>query len=873
MAVSNINLGVVIDSKISSNFGSSINTANEKLNSFGQSVENLNSKKISVNNIEEMTSKLNMVSGTIKKLQNEKMSLEIELETASFDTDTEKISKRISDLDIKIGKLNTHKTLLSFDLKEAKSNIEEVTKSVTKLDKIIESTNKHKLNIEANVQKREDLKKGIFDKFALGASVVIPIRASIDFESKMSDVKKVVDFESNEELKLFERDILKLSRTIPLSANELTEITASGGQLGIAKDELLNFTTVVSKMSTAFDIAPKEAGKSIAEIMRVYKLGIDEAQLLGDAVNHLADNVGVEAPKVVEVINRIGGTAKIFGISAVEASALSTAFISLGKAPEVAATSINTLLGNLVNADKQGNKFQEALATIGFSATELKEKISKDANGTLQEFLTTLSKVDKSEQMGILTDLFGTGFADDIALLVGSLEQYDKALDLTADSQKYMGSTQREFEAKSATTANNLQLLKNSVNEIAINFGNIFLPAINLVATSLRFVSTNIADLMNSSPIIGGLIKTVTGLFGAFVAVSVGGTALAYAMTFVSSGFSRLALLGNLLKLVYVGLTTGTALATAKTFLFATAQKVATATSFVFGGALKILGGAIGLVSKAIIWMGRALMMNPIGLAITAIGVAAYTIYTYWEPIKGFFAGLWDGIKSVFNSGLTFIKEYLGWTPVGLILNNWEPISNFFLSLWDGIKSIFSGSFTAIQNILSFNPFEVITQAWSGVFNWFSEKFDFVTKGIEKLKNLGATVGDFFSFGSKEDDKVSVLEKTKAVNFETNTISSINNTDYNPYSVMKPLNLGSGYNQSLQNSIENTDVKTSNTNYTNNTSKNASDVSSIVININNPVVESKEQVKVLEKDIRKVVDIALKEKEQSYKNRTLKDVA
>ena len=185
-------------------------------------------------------------------------------------------------------------------------------------------------------------------------------------------------------------------------------------------------------------------------------------------------------------------------------------------------------------------------------------------------------------------------------------------------------------------------------------------------------------------------------------------------------------------------------------------------------------------------------MMNPIGLAITAIGVAAYTIYTYWEPIKGFFAGLWDGIKSVFNSGLTFIKEYLGWTPVGLILNNWEPISNFFLSLWDGIKSIFSDSFTAIQNILSFNPFEMITQAWSGVFNWFSEKFDFVTKGIEKLKNLGATVGDFFSFGSKEDDEVSVLEKTKAVNFEKNTISSINNTDYNPYSAMKPLNLGSG---------------------------------------------------------------------------------
>ena len=127
----------------------------------GSSVENLNNKKVGVN-IDDMTSKLNIASANLKKLQNEKMHLEVELETASFDTDTEKISKRISDLDIKIGKLNTHKTLLSFDLKEAKSNIEEVTKSVTKLDKIIESTNKHKLNIEANVQKREDLKNKNF---------------------------------------------------------------------------------------------------------------------------------------------------------------------------------------------------------------------------------------------------------------------------------------------------------------------------------------------------------------------------------------------------------------------------------------------------------------------------------------------------------------------------------------------------------------------------------------------------------------------------------------------------------------------------------------------------------------------------------------
>ena len=46
-----------------------------------------------------------------------------------------------------------------------------------------------------------------------------------------------------------------------------------------------------------------------------------------------------------------------------------------------------------------------------------------------------------------------------------------------------------------------------------------------------------------------------------------------------------------------------------------------------------------------------------------------------------------------------------------------------------------------------------------------------------------------------------------------------------------------------------------------------------VVNINNPTVQTKEQVKALEQDIKKAVDVALKEKERSNMNRTFKDVA
>lgn len=73
------------------------------------------------------------------------------------------------------------------------------------------------------------------------------------------------------------------------------------------------------------------------------------------------------------------------------------------------------------------------------------------------------------------------------------------------------------------------------------------------------------------------------------------------------------------------------------------------------------LGAALRFVGTSAMWVGRALLLNPIGLAITGIAVGAFLIYKYWEPIKGFFAGLWDGITGTFNTALTWITQKIDW--------------------------------------------------------------------------------------------------------------------------------------------------------------------------------------------------------------------
>ena len=58
---------------------------------------------------------------------------------------------------------------------------------------------------------------------------------------------------------------------------------------------------------------------------------------------------------------------------------------------------------------------------------------------------------------------------------------------------------------------------------------------------------------------------------------------------------------------------------------------------------------------KGIIWMGRALLMNPIGLAITAIAGAAYLIYENWDKLKPWFTALWDDIVAKFETAVVKI--------------------------------------------------------------------------------------------------------------------------------------------------------------------------------------------------------------------------
>ncbi|MCQ4242488.1 phage tail tape measure protein [Stutzerimonas stutzeri] len=88
---------------------------------------------------------------------------------------------------------------------------------------------------------------------------------------------------------------------------------------------------------------------------------------------------------------------------------------------------------------------------------------------------------------------------------------------------------------------------------------------------------------------------------------------------------------------------------------------------------------ALPLVGKGILFIGRALMMNPIGLAITAIAAGAYLIYRNWEPIKAFFLGIWSEIRAGIGGGLAGIGQLIvNFSPLGLFYRAFAGVMSYF---------------------------------------------------------------------------------------------------------------------------------------------------------------------------------------------------
>lgn len=216
------------------------------------------------------------------------------------------------------------------------------------------------------------------------------------------------------------------------------------------------------------------------------------------------------------------------------------------------------------------------------------------------------------------------------------------------------------------------------------------------------------------------------------------------------------------------------------------------------------------LAQKALNLVQKANPIGIIITLVTTLVTTIIYLWNTNEKFRNAIIKIWDGIVKgikvaidavvkVFNSVIDFVKN--NWQALLLFLVNpfagafkliWdhsEKFRNFWIGLWNNIKSTFNTFTTwlstSISNIGTWfvNLKNKITNTFSNIGSWFTEKF---TQAWNGIKNAFSKVGTFFSgiwdtiktkftdIGQKVGDSISTAFKT-AVNSLLSTAETVLN--------------------------------------------------------------------------------------------------
>lgn len=522
--------------------------------------------------------------------------------------------------------------------------------------------------------------------YALSSAIGAPIRAAGAFEEAMADVRKVVDFPSPEAFRDFQNDLFQLSRRVPLTVEELSQIAAAAGEAGFGVDDLLTVTEDAARIAVAFGTSAREAGDMLAAMQQSYGMSRTEAVLLSDAMNHLSNRMASSAPELMSFWTRIAADAGRAGFSQQQAVALGSAMIASGHGAEVAATSFRAMVRALTRGESATARQQTAYERLGLTAEDVAFRMQEDAVGTTRDVLARIAALPAEMQNAISSDIFG-----DEARALGSigtnLEFFDRAIGAVADEADYAGSALAEFEVRAGTFNNAVTLLRNRITELSIRIGEALLPALNRLMEVAAPMIERLADLAAAYP---EVTAAVVGTTAALIALKVAAAGLTFVgllgrggtLALLAGGLRAITLLGTPVAGFFETLAVRNALAARS--LGRTPGALArigdagrvllrglpgfTAIS----GALSGIGAALAGIT-APVWMGIA----GGALAVAAAGAA---IWRYWDRLSAIFSGIATRVMEELQPALDALRP---------VLDFLSPAFNLVAAAASGIASGF----------------------------------------------------------------------------------------------------------------------------------------------------------------------------------------
>lgn len=549
-----------------------------------------------------------------------------------------------------------------------------------------------------------------------GAKMMAP---GIEFDATMSKVQALSRLGKDDEaLAALRQQARELGEKTMFSATEAAQGQSFLAMAGFKPEDIVASMPAMLDVAKAGDMELAQTADIASNILTGFSLQATDMTRVGDVLTAAFTRSNTSLYMLGETMKYAAPNAAAYGQDIEIMAAAAGKLGDAGIQGSMGGTALRAILSRLAAPPKEAAK---ALDQLGIKV--------KDAQGNMRPLPDLLEEIhDRTKKMGnvqrggLLKHIAG----EEAGAAMTVLTQQAGSGELQA-----LIATLREAQGEAAATAKTM--------------GDNLVGDLDELSSGWEDLGIQLQEQQNGA--LRGLVQSVTGLVGSIKAWTVANPEL-------TSGLIRVA------AVLAVVIAAGGALTLMLASILGPIVMVRFGLSMLGikgGGALSLLakvgGSAFSMLARGFLAFSRLLLLNPIGLAITAIALGAYLIIKYWEPIKGFFSSLWTRITEAFDSSVQWVSGLLHrWNPMPMLSAAWTGVKEFFSGLWEQIKTAFDGGLAGVGALLvNWSPLGLIYKAVSGALSLlgiempgkFSEFGSMMISGlINGIKSMAGAVKD-----------------------------------------------------------------------------------------------------------------------------------
>jgi TP901 family phage tail tape measure protein len=638
--------------------------------------------------------------------------------------------------------------------------IVETEEELRRLQQEAATTNTALSKIDVAGQKMEAVGNSIADagKKMMGVTTVIggvgvaAVKTAADFDSAMSQVA-AVSGATGKDFDALRNKAREMGAKTKFSATEAAEAMNYMAMAGWKTEDMLSGIEGIMNLAAASGEDLATTSDIVTDALTAFGLSAKDSGHFADILAAASSNANTNVSMMGETFKYCAPIAGALGFSAEDTAEAIGLMANAGIKSSQAGTALRTIMNNLAGDVKISGK---AIGDVTIATTNADGSM-RDLSDILADCHSAFGNLTESEKAQAAESLVGKNAMSGFLALMnageGDIEKLSSAIDNCDGSAEKMAMTMQD------NLAGQLTILKSQLQELAISFGDILMPAIRSIVSKLQgFVDklngmdegtkrtiVTIALLVASiGPlliIIGTAISKIGVAMQGFVKLANGVSKLKVTVQGGTGVLGKLgAALGGISAPVLAVVAVIVVLAAAFVHLWKTNEGFRDAIIGTWNRIKDTISGfcqgivdrlnALGFqftdivdVLKAV-WNGFCQVLAPVfegvfnnianilstvtgvitGILDVFIGIFTGNWSQAWNGIKEIFSSIWNGISSFFSNILNVIKGVadviLGW--FGTSWNEvWTNIKTFFEGIWNGIATFFTTIWETLKNVVT----------------------------------------------------------------------------------------------------------------------------------------------------------------------------